>query len=487
MVAAAGPGPVNPRNTAILAVLAALLGAFIWFYEIQGEDARAKAEDAEKQLFAGVETDDVTAIVLRTTDGHDARLERDAEGDGWRLVEPLPFAADTLTADGLASSLAELASEAVFDDPEPLAAYGLDTDPALHFEVGDTRHALRIGDKTPVGGNTYLAAEGDARVFAAATWRVTALDKTLLDLRDRSVLDFDRDAVRGLRASWDGGEVALVREGEVWKLVEPIASDADSNAVDGLLSNLQFLRADGFVDDPGLDEATGLDAPLFAIELDLGEGAEPVRMAVSSVAQGALRQVRGQAEGALYLIPEARAADFPRDVVAYRFKQLADFPVSDARDFEIHFGGTSGSDSVTGTRGDQGWTVTPRAMAPGLAARLVSELAMLEAADIAADAMGPDELAELSLSPPAVEIRVRGGADGADDVLADVSLGGADPSRGIAAMRAGDPVVYWLDFELAEHLPVSREAFANRFVAEQDETAPDPDDAMTDEAASSPE
>jgi hypothetical protein len=68
-----------------------------------------------------------------------------------------------------------------------------------------------------------------------------------------------------------------------------------------------------------------------------------------------------------------------------------------------------------------------------------------------------------------VSLRVFAAAEPEEDAapLADVRLGNADPDRGIAAQRSGDPVVYWLDFELAEHVPVSREAFANRFVSSE--------------------
>ena len=46
---------MNPRNTGILLLVAAALGAFIYFYEIQGADSRREAEEREKRLFAGVE------------------------------------------------------------------------------------------------------------------------------------------------------------------------------------------------------------------------------------------------------------------------------------------------------------------------------------------------------------------------------------------------------------------------------------------------
>ena len=48
---------MNPRTTGILFLVALLLGAFIYFYEIRGGERRQEAEAEAKRLFAGLETD----------------------------------------------------------------------------------------------------------------------------------------------------------------------------------------------------------------------------------------------------------------------------------------------------------------------------------------------------------------------------------------------------------------------------------------------
>ena len=116
-------------------------------------------------------------------------------------------------------------------------------------------------------------------------------------------------------------------------------------------------------------------------------------------------------------------------------------------------------------------------MAPGKAAMLVSRLATLKAEEIAAETLGPKELTGLGLAPPRVVLRVAGsGAPG--EPLAEVQLGVADAERGIAARRADAETVYWLDYDLAEHLPLSLEAFRNRFAAQPDAEEPGADEAL---------
>jgi hypothetical protein len=92
--------------------------------------------------------------------------------------------------------------------------------------------------------------------------------------------------------------------------------------------------------------------------------------------------------------------------------------------------------------------------------------------------MGEPELEKLGLSPPRTIITVLGPApaaggeakqeEGGEPLapsaprLAEVHLGNPTP-EGVAARAAGNPIVYRLDLETAERLPVSLEAFRSRF------------------------
>ncbi|MDJ0788261.1 MAG: DUF4340 domain-containing protein [Myxococcota bacterium] len=476
VVAAQGAGPVNPRTTLILAVLVAALGAFIYWTE---QDASEREVEGEAQpIFPDLDVADVTALSVLTSDDVRVRLER-TEGV-WALVEPLAFPADDLAAEGLASSLVDLASEAVFDEPEALSEYGLDVEPSLRFELGDDIRVLRVGDKSPVGGNTYVAQDGDARVFAVATWRVNALEKSLLDLRDRRLLDFDAGEVVALRVRWPGAEVSLSREDGAdgaeagWRMLSPVEARASDDTVEGLLTSLQFLRASGFVDEPPSDADAGLADPSFEAELSVAGSDELLRLSFGKLEGAATRLARGAVAGVLYEVDESRLGELPKRVSDYRFKTVAQFVAEDATGFELAFGS---GEAVSGSRGESGWDTSPLAMAAGKAGRLVEELSGLEAVDILADQLGDDELEGLGLAPPIVTVRVQGEAGEAAPapVLATVHLGAADPSRGIPAMRGDEPVVYWLDFDAAEHLPVSYEAFANRFVSEEGESAEEPE------------
>jgi hypothetical protein len=265
---------------------------------------------------------------------------------------------------------------------------------------------------------------------------------------------------------------------------------ADAQTVDDLLADLSSLRADGFVDEVPADAGVGFAPPAFEVALTApgeGEGAEPrvFRVAVGGVHGGDQRLVRG-AQRSLYTIAAARLDDLPRELVAYRWKQLARFQIGDAQALDFFFQPASGDPfAIHAERSDAGWTSSPEAFQSGRLDSIVAELSRLRAQDIVADEMGEAELRALGLAPPNAIVTVFGKSDageGAADaaaekpaapILAEVQIGHVEGSEWIAARAAGDPTVYRLPYAVAEQLPVSLDAFRNRFRAVEGEaTAP---------------
>jgi hypothetical protein len=475
---------VSWRNTLILLAVAALLGAGIWWSNREQAQTQ-EAEEQAKRLFGDIDAAAVEWVSLATSDGQAVRLAR--RDGAWRVVEPVDFPADAAAADAIANALASLASEAVIEEPQPPAVYGLaDGATVVRFGAAGAEHELRVGKKTPVGANSYAAtgAGEGAKVYTIATFKTAAFDKPIDDLRERRPLRFEREDVTRIEAEWTGGRAVVEKQGGAWKLVEPFAADADENAVETLLSDLVFLRAAGFVDQPPPPAEVGLDAPQYRVVLtgtaEEGKQAPRWELAIGGVIEANARAGKA-AEPALYKIPEDRFQKLPKQVDAFRFKQLAEFVASDAERFELVFHDTAAADAtnvvtIVGKRTESGWETEPEPMAAGAAARLVAELARLEAAEIAADEVGAQELAGLGLAPPRAGIRVYGKAPegGEEPVLADVQLGVQTADR-VIARRADRPTIFRMDAAKAENVPVSLDAFRNRFVSkEAPEAEPQP-------------
>lgn len=509
---------MNPRTTGLLLLIAAALGAFVWFHEIEGEAGRKEAEQRERQLFPDVDEKQISAIEVTTTDAGIARLERTP--DGWALTLPLGFPADGFAADGMAANLAGLVREGELEDPQPPEEYGLgDGATRVVFEVGETRHALRIGDATPVGANAYASVEDGDAVYTVPGYTARSFEKSLSELREHRILAFDPSSIRSLEARWPGGEVRVERmaepapgEGEEgadaaaatgrWRLTAPIDAAADDETVDRLLSDLSYLRADDFVDEPPPDAEAGLAPPAFEVVLtgtaDADGDPPSYRVAIGEVREGDRRLVRA-ATPSLYRIPADRLDGFPRETVAYRHRTLSEFPVDEAAQLDLYFRPASGDPVlVTALRSDDGWQASPEPMAPGKIARLVAELSRLKASQVLMESASEGDLAELGLSPPNTIVSVFGTAPEADEEaepaeedelppaperprLAEIQIGEVQGSEWIVARAAGDPAVYRLDYDLADQLPVSLEALRNRFLVDPDAVEAPPTPPALDE------
>ena len=483
---------MNPRSTGILLLIALALGAFLWFYELGGEADRLEREEAGKRLFAGLEADQVDWIALTSRDGKGARFER--RGAEWWMLEPVEFPA-AASVERMADALASLTHEARFEQPGPDAEYGLDAASALtvRFGAAGQEHALALGRDTPVGSNRYARADADAAVYSVASYRTTAFDADLDDWRDADILDFDMAAVREVEASWPGGRVVGRRvdppaesgeggdEVEVpapdseWQLLSPLEARGDADTFDELLATLAFLRGDGFIDAPGPAQQSLFEPADFSVALRLEGAAVPRQLDVSRADADDRRLVRVAGRSTWFAVPADRIGDFAREVVAYRHRELSRFALTDAAHVDLYFREPGGDPVVIrAQRGDTGWTSEPEAFAPGVLSRLVSELSRLEADDVLAESMGPEELAALGLAPPSTVISVFAetpeAAEGAEpptsEKLAEVHLGRVTP-EGIAARSAGRDVVFRLSVELAEHIPVSLDDFRSRFRAEE--------------------
>jgi hypothetical protein len=463
---------MNPRTTGVLFLVAAALGAFVWLWQVRGGEERKQAEEQAKRLFPDLAPEDLRSIELRSSDGHDVRLEF---GDqGWRIVRPIDFPADESAMSGLTSNLAELASESTVQEPQAPEVYGLgEGAQVVRFGAKDREHVVRFGARTPVEYNTYATADAGGQVVTVASYRANAVNRSLADLRERRVLRFDRDAVDAIEASWPGGAVHLAKRDGAWRLSLPLDAPADATAVDDFLSDLSFLRADAFLDTPPPGVEPGFARPAFRAVLRAAgaEGGAPREWTFTlgpEVPGG--RAARGDGP-TVYQVAAARLDDFPREVAAWRDRTLAEFAAADARRVELAFHPRGGQPvAIQAERNEAGWTSQPEPMAPGLAARLVTELSRLRGDDIAADSMGERELASVGLAPPRALLRVFGDpaeAGGEAPKLAEVWLGELDAKRGIFARRADAPTVFLLDAALAEHVPVSLEAFRNRFVSKE--------------------
>ena len=410
-------------NLVISGIFAALLG-FVYFYEIKGGEKRQVEAERSRQL---LDFSDHEARRLTIDRGDTVAVLEKAE-ESWRLAGPVLTGADQQAVERYLRNLRETEIEgeplqdsaAVAADAGRLAAYGLDR-PRLKVLLelaGDSPaefDTLLFGDDTPTERFTYLRRSGDnPEVLRVRAWRFDNLDKGLFDLRDRRLLAFEQDEVRGLRLDRPGGLVELSREEGGWRLDQPLARPADDDEVDGILSRLSNAEASriafeqpsaGELSTAGLQEGSGL----VEVTLWIGEDRAEKRLQVGAEGGEGDRFARDSSRPHVFVVDSTVVNELLKPLSDLREKKLLDLSEEEVSRVELRRRGervfaasrdTAGTWSLVGADGREpkAWRFTS----------LVNDLRDLEAESFVEDA-GPDgslPLAPFGLDSPRLSVSV---------------------------------------------------------------------------------
>ena len=226
----------------VLVLAAAIGGAALW----TRRDTEKKAEQKEKsaKLF-DVDKAKVREVKLVRDGKLVARVTRADATSPWKIAEPVSADADASAVDALASALADFKQKSDLGEVDP-AQYGLDK-PGIVASVktdDGKESSLEVGETNPFDSTVYVRKAGDKTVRVAEGWSKSALEKQLLDLRDKRVLHLDDSAeVRRIEVAGTSPAYTLEKDGTAWRMLAPQKEGADSATADQLASALKSLRA----------------------------------------------------------------------------------------------------------------------------------------------------------------------------------------------------------------------------------------------------
>jgi hypothetical protein len=198
------------------------------------------------------------------------------------------------------------------------------------------------------------------------------------------------------------GRFELKKEGDVWKLVAPVADDANSSAVSSLLSTLAGLKAERTLKAKDVKLADyGLAKPELAVSFTDDKG---VTRTLSLGAEMPLGNSRAAQVGAdsVYIVSKYLATDLDKDLAGWRSTDLAQVYATDVASLTVK--DAAGRVALAQAAGT--WTLTEPIA--DLAEREKAEgiLADLTAAKIKEFVDAPGDLKVLGLDPPELEITV---------------------------------------------------------------------------------
>lgn len=265
------------RTTGFLALLALTLFAYIVTVE-RHRPAEGDAQAATRRVI-GSPINLLSNLQVRRTNQLIVRVER--TNGLWQLTAPIAYPAQNFAIATLLAELDTLAGpphitrEDLAAQKRSLAEFGLDVPAAtLTLQGAGQRTDLNFGNKTAVGDQVYLQAQGVPGIYLVRASLFDALPKTPADWRDLALIHFghvnpDRFEVR---AAGRGFAIGVDPTNKTFNLLRPTPARADPAKVEALLRQVESTQVTRFVnDDPRADlEPYGLQPP--AAELVFGVG-----------------------------------------------------------------------------------------------------------------------------------------------------------------------------------------------------------------------
>jgi len=259
---------VRFKGTLVLLLVFAVLGGYVYYSDFYNKEEREKQESAKKKLFGG-EAKDVSEISLEY-EGRSVTAARKGDSD-WEITAPAGLEADAETWEQLASSFVGIQKDQVVStEKTDLGLYGLDKPGIVvrsRLKSGATPGVL-IGGENPRKTLNYAKLADTDEVFLISTSDSGAFKKSLTDLRNKKVLDFETDNIDLVRISIPGKpELEIQKSGSDWLIRKPVQGPADAAEVTSLLSAIQFSRTAAFADEKIDARTSGIDSPLARITL----------------------------------------------------------------------------------------------------------------------------------------------------------------------------------------------------------------------------
>ena len=380
----------------------------------------------------------------------------EADGPAWKIVRPVAKPADKdIVAELLDKLGAARIKEFVAEAPASLGSYGLDRPTRVVVHVGKEKDraakTILLGRVDAEKKGVYAMREGESSVLLVPEDVRKAVPETVAALRDKTVVAFARDKVTRIDIESPKGPVTITREKDVWKITAPEPLAADQVEAGAVLTQLQGLRAQGFLSDDASGIPRYLAKPEVKVTLHQEGGAAPVTVLLAPSPDRrngkptAYAAVAGA--GPVVLVDGNALAAVGRTALDLRDRRLlADLQPRDVKRVRVKAGGQT---VLLERSGDTEWKLVEPTKGAGKSTKVEDLLYTLRAVkwdEIAAPK--PEPPAQWGFDAPTLEVTLFKG-DGAE--IGTVVLGKRDGERYF--VKVGGSPVYTVSARSLGELP----------------------------------
>jgi hypothetical protein len=214
-------------------------------------DATKPVADFRDRTILAFDAKDVSGFEIVLPD---QTLAVEGESRAWRITRPVALRADNETVTEFLDRLTgQKVKEFVAEAPTSRDPYGLERPVQIAVHTGRDKdrvtRTLLLGKVDAAKKGVYAMRGGESSVLLLPDEVWNQVPKNVGVLRNKTVVELERDKVAKLEIEGPKGSVTVARENNQWKIVAPQALPADQVEVGTVLSKLNDLRAQGFLSD----------------------------------------------------------------------------------------------------------------------------------------------------------------------------------------------------------------------------------------------
>ena len=325
------------RSLLVLLVIAAGFGAYLYFVEAK-RDPLDTSEKHDKVF--SVEADKVEEITVKSESGDRTTLKKN--GGEWQIVAPADKAAraDAAEASGISTNLSNLEQQRVVEENATnLGDFGLDKPRVeVSFKSGGAEQTLQIGSKTPTGNDLYAKLGGKSKVFLIAAYLESTFNRSTFDLRDKTALKVDTQAVDSLEVTTESGTKKFAKVNNAWQLASPAEPRSDAVAVDNAITRVLGAQMKSLAPAKDLKEY-GLDTP--AATARIGTGSAHATLLIGKAAEEGSVYAKDEARPEVFTIESGILDDLKKAPVEFRQKDVFDARSFNTTKLELTRAGSS--------------------------------------------------------------------------------------------------------------------------------------------------
>lgn len=333
------------KKTLIFLVILLLLGGYYYIVEVRMAEKKQTAEEAGKRLFQFSE-DAIEQITLTRTD---EAITLHKQEDVWTLLVPVADSVDEPTVNSMLSGLADAErAQTITEKSSNDEEFGLDAPELIvtvtvREEEQEQEYTLSLGSKTPTSSDYYARVGETPAVITVSSSLKTNLDKTLYDVRDKTILDLIPEQVKHAEFSITQAEtglsetIRLSQTNETWEITSPKVFKADTTKMNTLLSSMTAAKIAEFVEETPQDLAQyGLDQPGRRLSLVVGDDdtQKILLLGRQDDENNGVYAKHAVAEN-VFLVPAHLLENFPNSVNDLRDRALLSYNNEDVQQIEL--------------------------------------------------------------------------------------------------------------------------------------------------------